>query len=141
MSCAEGKDARKAPLSDFIEIPADMLDTSIVDVFEDVVSRHGDRIAVGDMDLKLTYNELNDAANRIAHRILDARGEKSEGVAFLLEKNGQELAQRLLVIHHQNAAGAHCASPLSTGSSTVTTVPRPGALSMAMVPACSETAA
>lgn len=79
-------------------VPPDVMNGSMCDLFEDVVRRHGDRVAVGDMGLNLSYDELNDAANRIAQRILDLRGDKSEGIAFLLENGAPGLAAILGIL-------------------------------------------
>ncbi|MCZ6769827.1 MAG: amino acid adenylation domain-containing protein [Acidobacteria bacterium] len=61
------------------------LERSIPDHFEEIVSRFSDKLAVKTQSQRLTYDELNSAANRVAHAILAQRGMGSEPVALLFE--------------------------------------------------------
>lgn len=69
----------------FVEFPNEDVETSIPARFEKIVELYSDRLAVKDGDRSLTYRELNTAANRIAHAILQTRGPKSEPIALLFE--------------------------------------------------------
>jgi amino acid adenylation domain-containing protein len=73
------------PSGSFEEFRREDFDQSIVKKFEQQVERFPDRLAVRTLDCELTYRELNQAANRIAHRILELCGKKSEPVAMLFE--------------------------------------------------------
>ncbi len=61
------------------------LERSIPDHFEEIVSRFPDKLAVKTKNQRLTYDELNKAANQVAHAILAQRGMGSEPVALLFE--------------------------------------------------------
>ena len=73
------------PSGNFEEFSREDIDLSIVKKFEQQVDRFPDRLAVRTPDCEVTYRELNQAANRIAHRLLELRGNKSEPVALLFE--------------------------------------------------------
>lgn len=62
------------------------LNGSIPEHFQRTANRHPQRLAVRDRSQELTYDELNRAANRLAHTILDARGEGQEAIAVLVEQ-------------------------------------------------------
>jgi amino acid adenylation domain-containing protein len=55
--------------------------------FEEIVRQHPARLAVRGDTSQLSYEALNRSANRIAHAILDRRGERSEPIAILMEKD------------------------------------------------------
>ena len=61
------------------------IETSIPARFEAMVRLYGDRPAVIAGNDRLTYTELNRAANRVARAILGKRGPGSEPIALLLE--------------------------------------------------------
>ncbi len=63
----------------------DALRQSIVDRFENIVAQFPEHLAVRSGDQSLTYRELNEAANRVAHAIIRMRGTQNEPVAFILE--------------------------------------------------------
>ena len=73
------------PSGTFVEFPKEEIEQSIPERFEKIVRMYPDRLAVKDKDRSLTYAELNKAANRIAHAILEKRGPGSEPVALLFE--------------------------------------------------------
>jgi amino acid adenylation domain-containing protein len=56
-----------------------------------------DRVAVSPGDRLLTYDELNQAANRLARKILDRQGIKNEPVAILLE-HGADIIIAILAV-------------------------------------------
>ena len=58
---------------------------SLASLFEGHAARHPDRIAVVSGDSRLTYGELNQAANRIAHLLLDRLGSGGTTVALLFQ--------------------------------------------------------
>lgn len=74
------------PSGTFIEFQKEDIEQSIPDRFEEQVRRHPHRLAVKTRDHQMTYDELNRAANRVAHGILAQWGEGQEPLALLLEK-------------------------------------------------------
>jgi len=62
------------------------LGRSVTDRFERVVRRYPHRLAVKTREQQLTYAELNQAANRVAHRIVTAQGASNEPVAVLMDQ-------------------------------------------------------
>jgi amino acid adenylation domain-containing protein len=70
---------------DYIPFDESEIDASIVARFENRVKRYPQSIALRSEDQQLTYDQLNRAANRVAHAILAERGEGSEPVPFILE--------------------------------------------------------
>jgi non-ribosomal peptide synthetase component F len=69
------------PSGSFTEFSKEDVEQSIPDRFEQIVAQYPDRIAVKTRQHALTYDALNNAANRIAQAILAQLGESSEPVA------------------------------------------------------------
>ncbi|MCP4108251.1 MAG: amino acid adenylation domain-containing protein, partial [Desulfobacteraceae bacterium] len=64
------------------------LDGTIVDLFEEQVEKNLDSKAVVFGDLELTYRELNEKANIVAHCLIDNHGvERDDLVAVLMERS------------------------------------------------------
>jgi amino acid adenylation domain-containing protein len=80
------------PSGTFVEFPKGDVERSIPERFEKVVRMYSDRLAVKTGDRLLTYGEFNAMANRIAHAILDERGEGNRPVAILMEHGAEVLA-------------------------------------------------
>ncbi|MFC1713401.1 AMP-binding protein [Candidatus Poribacteria bacterium] len=78
-------DNRVRPTNDFIEFEQEEIEQSIPERFQKQVAKYGDRIAVRFGGHELTYNGLNERANRIARAILEKRGKGQEPVALLLQ--------------------------------------------------------
>jgi hypothetical protein len=63
------------------------------------------------------------------------RAHRLHGEPVFLERLGHEVADRILIVHHQDAGLAHDNPPLlSSGSSTVNVAPRPGSLATVRLP-------
>lgn len=62
------------------------LDRSVVERFERVVQQYPHRLAVKTKEQQWTYDELNQAANRLAHRIVNAQGTGNEPIAILMDQ-------------------------------------------------------
>jgi amino acid adenylation domain-containing protein len=62
------------------------VEQSIAARFERQVEEYPNRVAVKAADHALTYQDLNNASNRIAHAILAARGDGEEPIALLVEQ-------------------------------------------------------
>jgi amino acid adenylation domain-containing protein len=69
----------------FIEFPEDEIEHSIPERFERIARRFADRTAVESSRHRLTYSDLNQAANRIAHAVLSTCGDKNRSIAVLME--------------------------------------------------------
>ncbi|MCP5109607.1 MAG: amino acid adenylation domain-containing protein, partial [bacterium] len=67
--------------------PCEELNQSVPSRFEKVASVYPDRLAARNGPHELTFAELNRAANRIAHAILDMRGSAPEPVAVLMQRD------------------------------------------------------
>ena len=63
------------PTGLFTAFGKEEIEQSIPERFENQVRRHSQRLAIKAKDHELTYYELNAAANRLAHRILEKVGE------------------------------------------------------------------
>jgi amino acid adenylation domain-containing protein len=86
------------PTGTFVEFPKDEIERSIPGRLEKIVRQYPERLAVKTKDRSLTYGELNQAANRIAHAILAKRGQGSEPIALLLENDASMIAAILGVL-------------------------------------------
>jgi amino acid adenylation domain-containing protein len=86
------------PTNPFVEFSKEDVERSVPDRFERQVRTHPWRTAVKVDGQALTYDELNRAANRIAHAILDRRGQGSEPVALVLEHGAAMVAGLLGVL-------------------------------------------
>ena len=73
-------------------------ETSIPARFEKIVARFSDRIAVVDGEQRLTYAQLNAAANRVAHGLLERLGTDSEPIAHLYEHSAEAVIALLGII-------------------------------------------
>ena len=95
--------SRQQPMQDsgawsFTRFQKEDTEQSITDRFQEQVARYSRRIAVKAGSHKLTYDELNKAANRIAQVILSQRGEGEEPIALLMEQGISLLAAILGVL-------------------------------------------
>jgi amino acid adenylation domain-containing protein len=80
------------PEGEFILFKMEEVEQSISERFENTVRRYPNRAAVKTRNLELTYNELNEAANRVAWAILERQGEGNEPIALLLEQGATVIA-------------------------------------------------
>jgi amino acid adenylation domain-containing protein len=80
------------PSGAFEPFPLKATEQSIPERFEAIVRQHPARLAVRGDTSHLSYEALNRSANRIAHAILDRRGECNEPVAILMEKDVSTVA-------------------------------------------------
>ena len=89
---------RVAPTNEFEPFRLEEIEQSVPARFEQQVRRYPDRLAVHSRDHRFTYAGLNDAANRIAHAILEQRGDAEEPVAMLLDQGAWTIAAILGVL-------------------------------------------
>lgn len=80
-------DSRSGPTHPVEAFPREALAGSIPDRFEAIVRRYPDRLAVKTGPHALTYDALNQTANRLANLLLAERGRKQEAIALLLPRN------------------------------------------------------
>jgi amino acid adenylation domain-containing protein len=77
---------------------ADGAAQSLAARFEQQVLQHGERIAVKSKNDSLTYDQLNRAANRLAHAILPAPLSSSEPTALLFKQGAALITANLTVL-------------------------------------------
>ncbi len=73
------------PTGRFVEFRKEEIEQSIPERFEKIVRLYSHRLAVKAGFHSLTYDALNQAANRIAHAIVAKRGTGSEPIGLLFE--------------------------------------------------------
>ncbi len=81
-----------------VEFKKEEIEQSIPDRFEQQVAKYPDRIAVKTRNYMLTYDALNQMANRVARTILALRGDGEEPIALLLEHDAPMIAAILGVL-------------------------------------------
>ena len=74
------------PSGKFIEFPLEDVETSVCARFEKIVAQYPDNWAIVTDAESLTYAELNERANRVAHSIIDQRGIDVELIGLLFER-------------------------------------------------------
>ena len=86
------------PTGKFIEFKKEEIEQSIPDRFEKVVRLYPHRLAVQTKNHSLTYEALNQVANRVARAIVARRGQGNEPIALLLEQGASPIAAILAVL-------------------------------------------
>ena len=86
------------PTGTFIEFREGEIEQSIPERFEEQVRKYPDRLAVRSRNCQLTYDELNQAANQVAHAIREQLGLGQGPVALLLEQSVQMICSILGVL-------------------------------------------
>jgi len=74
------------PTGQWIEFPRECLEQSIVTRFEEIVEQYPNRLALKDEKSQLSYTDLNESSNRIAHAILDSLDSPDVPIALLFEQ-------------------------------------------------------
>jgi amino acid adenylation domain-containing protein len=82
----------------FVEFPAAETETSIPARFDKIVNLYPYRLAVKDNNQSLSYDQLNQASNRIAHAILDRCGDKLNPIVILTDHSVQSIVSFLGVL-------------------------------------------
>lgn len=85
------------PRNPFVRFAREDVEQSIAQRFEHLVARYPERNAIVTGNQSLTYKELNRAANRLAHVMVQLRGTGSEPVALRLE-HGADLIVAILAV-------------------------------------------
>lgn len=100
------------PHNSFVGFRAEEVEQSIPARFEQQVAKTPENLAVVSKRDRITYNELNRAANRVARAILAQRGDGNEPAAFLLGSRAMTLAAILAILKAGKAlVGLDPASP------------------------------
>src|SRR5262245_51013794 len=86
------------PRGTFLEFPEEDVKTSIPARFEKIVEAHPDHLAIKTPEDELTYYELNNAANRVAHNLMNFETAESTPVALLFETGVQIIVAMLGVL-------------------------------------------
>ena len=86
------------PAGTFIEFKQEEIDQSVSDRFEQQVAKYPGRIAVRTTTHTLTYDELNRAANRIAHAILARSDVVQQPIAVLFDHGAPFVIAALAVL-------------------------------------------
>jgi len=86
------------PTGRFVTFESAAIVRSISERFEQMVALHPDRIAVSTTGQVLTYDELNQRANRVARALLARRGEVNEPIALFIEDRACMIAAILGVL-------------------------------------------
>ena len=73
------------PSGRFVEFPKEDVELSMPARFEKITARYGHRTAVKRGNQALTYQDLNQAANHLAHAIVAQRRKVQEPIALLME--------------------------------------------------------
>jgi len=73
------------PSGVFTPFPDIALDYSVPHRFEEIVRKYPDRMAIETSTQKITFNELNKIANRLAHTLVAQRGSEREPVALHID--------------------------------------------------------
>lgn len=74
------------PFGKFEQFPEEDVEKSVPERFEKIVCKYPDRIAVKIGNEQVTYDEMNKAANRLAHAILSGRGKGQELVTLFFPR-------------------------------------------------------
>jgi len=86
------------PTGTFAKFKRHEIEQSIPQRLEQMASRYPERFAVKTRTRALSYEQLNHAANRLGHAILEKSGSGSEPVALLFEKDATVIAAFLGVL-------------------------------------------
>ncbi len=86
------------PSGEFVEFAKDEIEQSIPERFAKIVSLYPNRVAIKERDYAVTYSELDEQSNLIAHAILERISQDNEPLAILVEHGAQALAAILAAL-------------------------------------------
>ena len=90
------------PTGEFIDFEKEQIESCVPHHFEEQVRRYPNRLAVKSRSHQLSYQELNQAANRVARAILALHSKGEEPIALLLDQGAPLLAPILGVLKTGN---------------------------------------
>ncbi|MCE7996681.1 MAG: non-ribosomal peptide synthase/polyketide synthase [Roseivirga sp.] len=92
-------DEKARLLEDFNNTSLDFdKDSTIDSLFQKVVHAHGDRTALVFKDKQLSYAELNERSDQLAHRIRKAVGAEDKFIGLLMERSPELIVSMLAVL-------------------------------------------
>ena len=101
------------PPKDYIPVPVDILEESLVRRFEQIVETYPDRVAVKDDAQTLTYHILNESVNNLAQAILEKAGRGDAAITFLLGHDVSAIIAFLAILKAGRPyLGLHLANPV-----------------------------
>ena len=80
------------PTGTFVEFNKEEIEQSIPKRFEEQARKYSDRTAITTGNHVLTYDQLNQGANRLSVAILSQRGDRQEPIALLLEQGASAIS-------------------------------------------------
>lgn len=83
---------------DFLRFEKSEIEQSIVSRFTQQAARHPDRLAVKSADQSLSYRQLDEKSNQVAHCILAASRESGEPVAFIMDQGASSVVTILGIL-------------------------------------------
>ena len=86
------------PSGEFVPFAREEIEQSIPARFSKIVARYPDRPAIQEGERTLTYTELNQAANCVAHRLLELCGPQPEPIATLFDHGTDAIVALLGVL-------------------------------------------
>jgi len=86
------------PTGTFVEFNKEEIEQSIPKRFEEQARKYSDRTAITTGNHVLTYDQLNQGANRLSVAILSQRGDRQEPIALLLEQGASAISAILGVL-------------------------------------------
>lgn len=86
------------PTGTFVEFKKQDIEQSIPERFEQIVAHYPDRIAVKTKDQAISYDLLNNMANRVARALMARRGSEAEPVGLLFANGVPSVAAMLGVL-------------------------------------------
>jgi len=86
------------PTGTFVEFNKEEIEQSIPKRFEEQARKYSDRTAITTGNHVLTYDQLNQGANRLSVAILSRRGDRQEPIALLLEQGASAISAILGVL-------------------------------------------
>ena len=89
---------RIKPVHPFTPFRDEEIEQSIPERFEQQVRAYGHRLAIKSDEASLSFNDLNQTANKLARRIMSRRGKQAEPIALLFDHGAGVIAAMLGVL-------------------------------------------
>jgi len=86
------------PPADFIPMGEEVLRETIIPQFERTVAKYPEKVAIKDEDGCITYQELNNKINIIAHRVLELSPSLNYPIAFLVSPEVKAICTKMAIL-------------------------------------------
>ncbi len=73
-------------------------DKSIVNLFEETVTKNPDKVALVSNKIKLTYKELNELSNKLAHKFIDSGISQNDIIGIMVNRSPELIISLLAII-------------------------------------------